>query len=146
MMFFNAATRKCSIANVTWAGSPLGHATLGRVMASTPSFGFLRAPDSSPYKPSGEYTYCQLWSPSSPSTLPGLSFLGCPRPATGTLSPSQARSIAVIPRLPHFQLLHLVYHKVHNPSPAHIQIFSLDGKASVHQGFASPMSPSRARD
>lgn len=111
----------------------------GEGMASTPSFGFLRAPDSSPYKvrgpghilPSGHPalggTYCQLWSPSSPSTLPGLSFLGCPRPATGTLSPSQARSIAVIPRLPHFQLPRLVYHKVHDPSPALIQIFGWKG-------------------
>lgn len=81
-MFFNADTRKCSITNVTWAGFPLGHAALGRIMASTPSFGFLRAPDSSPHKvrspghilPSGQpalgRTYYHLWSPSSPSTPP----------------------------------------------------------------------------
>lgn len=50
MMFFNAATRKCSITSVIWARFPLGHTALGRTMVSTPSFGPPHAPAGSPHK------------------------------------------------------------------------------------------------
>ena len=151
------ATRKCSITNVTWAGFPLSHTELGRLMASTPSFGFLHAPERSPHKVCstgqgtgatfspqdsqlpGEHTASSGLRPHSPP-LPGLFLLTCPGPAT---RPIESFSI----------VFHHCYPTA-NPLPAPCVSSTIKRyttqpcthpnllfgwKASALQGFASPV-------